>query len=120
MKRVGGTHGSLEGIQEADAEVILVALGYVGVGGRNSDRGNLGFSKNRSAGHRQRTAPGSDDRLHFFLLHQNRRRIRRFHLVGLVVYHDQLNRLAKHFRKKLVRQLDTIIFVGAAGAIGRP
>ena len=118
IEGIGRAHRTLEGVEEADAEVVLVAFGYVGIGCGNGHRRNFGFGKDRAAGHGQRAAPRAEHCVDFFLLGQNHGCVGGFYLVGFVVDNDQLDLLAQNGGVQLVGQLDAFEFIVAARAVG--
>jgi len=114
---IGGGSGTLIGVDEAGAEVVLLALGHQGAGAGGTHAGHLGLFGHFSTGHGQRGTVGTDQGHDLVAFHQALDGVGGFHLVGLVVHHNQFNGAAQHFRHVLQSQLHTFQLELAAKGI---
>ena len=81
--RIGRRAGALEGVDEAGAEVELLAQRHQRVGAGRPDDGDSRLLGHLAAGHGQRGTVGPDDRVDLVVLDQPRDRVRRLDFVGL-------------------------------------
>ena len=107
---VGRGGGTLIGIDEAGAEVVLLALRHERVGAGGPDDGHLGAFGDFAAGHGEGGAVGADDGEHLFMFGEALHGVGGFDLVGLVVDDDQFDGAVEDGRFELVGELDAFEF----------
>ena len=103
---VGRGGGALIGVDEAGAEVVLLALRHERVGAGGADDGHLGAFGDFAAGHGERGAVGADDGEHLVMFGETFHGVGGFDLVGLVVHDDQFDGAIQHGGFQLVGELD--------------
>ena len=114
-----GQHRALEGIQEANAEIVGVSRRDAGVGAGNADGGNARLAKVGLAGVGDAGAVGAQHHRHVFahqLLRGGRRLIRRRTVIGINKFHFIFRVAYFHGREQLVGILHAQHFLLAARA----
>ena len=114
-----GQHRALEGIQEADAEIMGVSRRDTGVGAGNADGGNARLAKVGLAGVGDAGAVGAQHHRHVFahqLLRGGRRLIRRRTVIGINKFHFIFRVAYFHGREQFVGILHAQHFLLAARA----
>ncbi len=89
LVRVVGHHGSLEGIDKANAEVVVVALGYLGVGAGAADGRDFAVREDLSGRYGHAGAVAAEHHADLFA-HQLVGGVYSLGFVGFIIYLHQL------------------------------